>query len=190
VLGTVEPLDLSGIPFIPARNFTPASRDHVSLLVLHSMESQEKPGTAHRVAAWFASEAAPRTSAHYCIDALEIIRCVRDTDIAWAAPGANSNGIHLEHAGRAAQTSAQWDDGYSRAVLENSVLLAIALCHKWKIPAALVQPDGLVRGEHGITTHAWVSEAFKRSTHTDPGADFPLAWYAKRVELGLLELGR
>ncbi|HKQ02662.1 MAG TPA: peptidoglycan recognition family protein [Actinomycetes bacterium] len=180
--------DLDGVPFIPARNYTPASRDQVALVVLHSMESQEKPGTARRVAEWFAGENAPRASAHYCVDADVVVRCVRDQDIAWHAPGANSNGIGIEHAGRAAQTRAEWSDAYSMAVLERSLRLAVALCLRWSIPPRLVTPTGLVAGEHGITTHAYVSEAFRRSSHTDPGPGFPLSWYLRRVEADLQAL--
>jgi N-acetyl-anhydromuramyl-L-alanine amidase AmpD len=176
-----KPLDLTGIPFVVARNFTRASRDQVALLVLHSMESQEKPGTASRVADWFASPNAPRASAHYCVDDQEVIRCVRDEDIAWCAPGANANGIHIEHAGRASQTPEQWSDGFSMAVLERSIRLAAALCRKWEIPPLIVTARGLLQAEHGITTHHAVTLAFRKSTHTDPGDHFPLVWYVDRV---------
>lgn len=178
-------LDLSGIPFVRARNFTRSNRKAVDLIVLHSMESQEKPGTARAVADWFAGVKAPPASAHYCVDAGAIVQCVRDEDIAWHAPGANSNGIGIEHAGRASQTLEDWMDTYSRLMLERSIGLCIALCKKWDIPPVIVTPEALRLQGQGITTHAYVSEAFKRSTHTDPGKNFPLAWYVSRVAEGL-----
>lgn len=201
-----QPLDLTGIPFVPARHFTAASRDQVALLVLHCMESQEKPGTARRVAEWATrpcsnpkcdrcprpvpANPGPYASWGYAVDAVEVIRSVRDEDIAWHAPGANSNGIGIEHAGRASQSEGDWADDYSRAVLELSIRLAAALCRRWDIPAEIVDPFGLVAGEHGITTHAFVSKAFpKRSNHTDPGEHFPLTWYVARVRAEL-EAGR
>src|SRR5512143_1264144 len=58
-------------PFVAARHFTPANRPHsapLDLIVIHTMEHPEKPKTAHDVAAWFGSDAAPQASAHYCID--------------------------------------------------------------------------------------------------------------------------
>lgn len=176
-------MDIASLKYIPAKHYTPAARKvgDVRWVVLHSMESQEKPDTAESVAAWFASPAAPRSSAHYCIDSNSVVRSVADEHVAWHAPGANAAGIGIEHAGRAAQARDQWLDAYGRAMLRLSVNLCAALCRKWDIPALRVWPAGLRNGVRGITTHAHVSEAFKRSTHWDPGPGFPMAWYVERV---------
>lgn len=167
--------------FIQAANYTKAGRTAVDLLVLHTMENMEKPGAARNVALWFASAEAPQASAHYCIDAGEVIQCVKDEDIAWHAPGANRNGLGLEHAGRAAQSPAEWQDPFSEAALELSANLAADLCHKWKIPAVYVPSGALLKGARGITTHMDVSRAFRKSDHWDPGIGFPIDWYVKRV---------
>ena len=108
-----------------ARNFTPASRSRgdVKYVVLHTMESPEEADTAENVAAWFAGSTAPQTSAHYAVDNNSIVGMVDESDIAWAAPGANTNGMHIEHAGQAAQTAAQWQDAYSRGELNESAKL-------------------------------------------------------------------
>jgi hypothetical protein len=45
---------------------------------------------------------------------------VLDNDIAFAAPGVNSDGIQLELAGVARQTREEWLDPYSVLVLENA----------------------------------------------------------------------
>lgn len=177
-------LRLEEIEFIEAANYTPvfgAPRD-IRLLVLHTMESQEKPGTARNVARWFAGDKAPQASAHYCVDNSEVIRCVRDEDVAWHAPGANKTGIGIEHAGRASQTATDWMDLYSKSMLKLSVELAALLCIKHDIPAKLVTIEGLLKGQRGITTHVAVTRAFKRSSHTDPGPGFPLSQYIKDVE--------
>ena len=58
-------------PFIQARNFTPAKRLSADVIVIHTMEAGEKPGTARAVAAWFAGATAPRASAHFCIDTVD-----------------------------------------------------------------------------------------------------------------------
>lgn len=174
-------LDLNSIPFVKARNFTRSNRKSIDLIVLHSMESQEKPGTARRVADWFAGPTAPQASAHFNVDAKEIVQCVRVEDVAWHAPGANANGIGIEHAGRAGQTAEEWADAYSMAMLERSVLLCAALCRRYDIPPVIVTPEALRLQGQGITTHAYVSQAFKKSTHWDPGPNFPLAWYVSRV---------
>ena len=177
-------------PFIEAAHFTPASRAAVDLVVLHSMESQEKPGTARSVALWFADPIrSPQASAHYCLDDREVVQCVREADIAWCAPGANRNGIHLEHAGRASQAANEWGDEFSMAMLHLSVELAASVCRAWAIPAKMVDAAGLLVHTRGITTHAEVSRAFKMSSHWDPGPNFPLAWYVSRVA-GLLAEGQ
>src|SRR6476469_11249703 len=101
------------IPFAQARNYPHHRSNPIDVIVIQTMESPEKPDTAESVAAWFAGSSAPQASAHYCIDANSVVECVRDTDVAWHAPGANHNGIGLEHAGRAAQSAADWNDEYS-----------------------------------------------------------------------------
>ena len=173
--------------FLQARNYTPASRTAVDLVVLHSMENAERPGSAQGVAMWFASKDAPRASAHYCVDEGEAIQCVADKDVAWHAPGANHNGIGIEHAGRASQSAADWLDSYSTAMLWRSIDLCAAICRRWHIPAALIGVEGLQAGRRGITTHALVSLAFRKSSHTDPGTGFPIAWYVGRVQARLKE---
>jgi N-acetyl-anhydromuramyl-L-alanine amidase AmpD len=171
------------VNFVQARNFTRVSLRRVDLIVIHSMESQEKPTTAESVASWFAGATAPRASAHFCIDSDSIVQCVKLGDVAWHAPGANHNGIGLEHAGRAAQTFDQWMDDYGRSMIELSARLSAWLCKRFDIPVEYILADELRRGEklRGITTHDDVSRAFKKSTHTDPGPGFPLEHYIRRV---------
>jgi N-acetyl-anhydromuramyl-L-alanine amidase AmpD len=171
----------STIPFVQARNYTRGRSNPIDLIVIHTMESPEKPDTAESVAAWFAGPTAPQASAHYCIDADSIVECVRDTDVAWHAPGANHNGLGLEHAGRAAQTSAEWDDEYSQRMLDLSAELVAQKCAKYDIPAVWLSPAQLRAGKRGITGHVQVSQAFKRSDHTDPGTSFPADAYVARV---------
>ncbi len=184
------PRSLEAITLIPARNFTPANRTKIGLIVLHSAESSERTGAARNTAVWMAGPDAPQASAHYFLDSAEVYRGVRDEDVAWAAPGANANGIHIEHTGRAAQTADEWDDPYSKAMLLQSARLSAALCLKWQIPPVIVGVQGLKRGDRGLTTHASVSLAFRKSDHTDPGLFFPLDWYQKRVEAVMCEMDR
>lgn len=172
-------------PFVQARNYTRVSGGRkVDLIVIHTMESPEKPDTAEAVAAWFAGSTAPQASPHYCIDADSIVQCVRLDDVAWCAPGANSNGIHLEHAGRAAQTLADWSDPYSTAMLQLSAELTADLCKRFSIPATFLDAAALQRGERGITTHAEVSKAFPKNSsgHWDPGPNFPMLKYIAQVK--------
>jgi hypothetical protein len=174
-------MDLTKIPFLQARNYTPVSSRVISLLCLHTMEAPEKPATAKAVAQWFAGSTAPRASAHYNTDDKEIWQSVKEKDVAWAAPGANKQGIHLEHAGYARQSAAEWADPYSEAMLRLSARLAADICRRHDLPVVFVPAEGLLRGERGITTHAAVSKAWRQTSHTDPGPGFPMAHYLNLV---------
>jgi len=170
---------------ILAKHFTRAVNRRVDELVIHCMQSKEKPGTARQVAImWQGDE--PKSSAHYALDKDEIISCVPEEFVAWAAPGANQEGIHVEFAGKAEQTYQEWFDPYSRDMLRKAIPLFVDICRRYNLPAKFVDADGLVHGERGITTHAEVSKAFKKSSHWDPGPDFPLAWFIGRIRAELL----
>ena len=70
---------LPGAPFLSLSLFA------IDVLVIHTMESPEKPDTAESVANWFSGSTAPQASAHYCIDGNSIVQCVHDDDVAWHA---------------------------------------------------------------------------------------------------------
>lgn len=181
-----EPL---GVAFIPARNFTPSRPARVRLVVLHTTESPLRVGAARAVAGWFAGPGAPQASCHYAVDAEEVIRCVRDEDQAWSAPGANGDGLQVELCASAGWSSAEWSATDVQRLLERAAGLVAALCTRHDLPAEMVQVDGLLDGEAGITTHAAVSAAWHRSTHWDPGPSFPLESFIARVRelLGALD---
>jgi N-acetyl-anhydromuramyl-L-alanine amidase AmpD len=170
------------IPFIQARNYTRGRSTPIDVLVIHTMESPEKPDTAESVANWFAGSTAPEASAHYCIDGNSVVQCVKDSDVAWHAPGANHNGLGFEHAGRAAQSADEWSDDYSLRCLEVSAELVAQKCREYGIPPVWLRVPDLLAGKRGITTHVTVSQAFKRSTHSDPGTNFPVERYLALVK--------
>jgi len=178
------------IDYKQAKHYTVASGRSIELIVLHSMEAGEASTTAEAVASWFAGSSAPKASAHYCIDDDSIVQCVLDKDVAWAAPGANKNGIHLEHAGYARQTREQWLDDFSSRMLALSACLTARLCVTYNVPPVFVDREGLKRNERGITTHNEVTWAFRKSTHTDPGKHFPIDHYLDLVKVEIDRLNR
>jgi N-acetyl-anhydromuramyl-L-alanine amidase AmpD len=173
---------VAAIPFVQARNFTRGRQAQIDVLVIHTMESPEKPNTAEDVAHWFAGSSAPQASAHYCIDGNSVVQCVHDTDVAWHAPGANHNGLGFEHAGKAAQTAHDWSDDYSLKCLDLSAELVAQKCREHDIPVVWLHPADLQAGKRGITGHVQVSQAFKKSDHSDPGLAFPVQAYLARVK--------
>lgn len=168
-------------PIVPAKNFTPARRTTVDVVVIHTMESPEIPKTARAVANWFAGPSAPQASAHYCVGPDETIQCVDEAAVAWHAPGVNTVAIGIELTGRASQTIAQWADAESLAVLERAAQLVAEICARWNIPIARLSVANLIQKKRGICGHYDVTMAFHKSTHTDPGPNFPWEKFLARV---------
>jgi N-acetyl-anhydromuramyl-L-alanine amidase AmpD len=171
-------------PFVPSPHMTPTTGRRIDVVVIHSMEMDETATTAERCAAWFQNPSA-KVSAHYCVDSDSVVQCVREQDVAWHAPGANSDGIGIEHAGRAAQTTADWLDEYGRAMLALSAELVAGICGRYRIPVTWLQPADLLAGKRGLTSHNNVSQAFKRGSHWDPGPGFPVERYLRLVSTQL-----
>ena len=167
-------------PFVASPNVNHTSGRKVDVVVVHTMEMDEKGDTAESCANYFAQSRA-QVSAHYCVDNNSVVQCVKEQDVAWHAPGANHNGIGVEHAGRAKQTGREWADDFSTAMLARSAELVGGICSRNKIPVTWLQPSDLVAGKRGITSHANVSKAFKRGSHWDPGDSFPIEKYLAAV---------
>lgn len=170
--------------FIPAHpgNFLALNEPRrIDLVVIHDMEWTETDQTAEACARYFASRKIP-ASAHYCVDNNSVVRSVLDKDVAYCAPGANHNGLHIELAGYARQTTTEWLDAYGRAMLLRAAKLTEELCWEHKIPIKFIGVSGLQAGNKGITTHAAVSAAFRKSTHTDPGFNFPMDYFLAQMQ--------
>jgi len=170
-------------------NYSRAHREP-KLIVLHATCGGEGKRAGENAAAEIAVPLArgKRKSWHYVVDAAACTRCVPDLLTAWhAGPHANARSIGIELCGRADQTRAQWLDVASRATLSIAARLVADLCREYHLPILVVDPAGLRAGRHGITTHAFVSEAWRESNHTDPGPGFPLVEFVAAVERGAVE---
>lgn len=167
--------------YIQARWFTEGKWSN-SVIVLHSMEAPMSEGRAKQVAQMFATLPPTRkASVQVCVDNKELWGCVSEQDTAYGAPGANSTGLHIEHAGYAKQSREDWLSDYGVAMLRNSARLAADWCNRYGIPVEFVDAEGLRRGQRGITTHYQVALAFG-GDHWDPGPDFPLDYYLELVK--------
>lgn len=170
------------LKFVQAKNYTKAARKKIDLIVIHDMEYPERPNGAEWCADFFAGANAPKASAHYCVDNDSIVQCVKDEDVAWHAPGANNNGIGIEHAGYASQSREQWTDDYSMAELRVSAQLTAALAKKYDIPIVKLSPEELNAGARGFCGHVDATNAFSGGKgHTDPGPNFPWDLYIDLV---------
>lgn len=166
---------------ILSRNYRRGRIAPVRVVVIHDMEAPEGPNTAENVAAYFRNSGVV-ASAHICVDNNSAVRCVPDSDTAYAAPGANSDGLQLEIAGYMRQTRAQWLDDYSRAALKQAAKVTAEWCKKYNLPVVRLTRAELKAGRRGITCHADVSAVYRKSDHTDPGPNFPWDFFLAEVK--------
>lgn len=140
----------------------------ITLIVLHSTEG----GTAKSVAEYFTT-AASGGSAHLVVDDDHCYRCLDNTQIPWGAPGANSQGFHIEQCGYAKWTAAEWKQ--HDKTLQRAAFKTAYHCHLFHIPPRFVVAADLASGKRGITTHAEVSKAWPNDAgnHHDPGTGWP-----------------
>ncbi|MFD9948778.1 N-acetylmuramoyl-L-alanine amidase [Nonomuraea sp. NPDC059023] len=155
-------------------------RSRIRLIVIHTMETGETGNVAENVAAYFARRAT-KASAHVCVDNNSEIRCVADSDTAWAAPGCNDDGLQMELAGRAGQNNSQWADPYSVALLHRAAKIAAAWTKKYNIPIRRLTHAELRAGKAGFIGHIDASKVYKRSDHWDPGPHFPWEQFLQLV---------
>lgn len=168
----------------------PASR--ITYFVIHDSEAPNPTGAAEGVGAFFQSGSA-QGSTHYGVDTNSTQQYLGDLVIPWGAPPINTSGLHVECAGVARLDRSSWLTQYG-PMFARLGWLAASRCKRYGIPIRLLHANDLVRigtdpaqGRGGITTHAAISAAFHKSTHTDPGPGFPIDLvmiHAKRYASG------
>jgi hypothetical protein len=155
-----------------ARNSGTRTPSTITLIVLHDTEG----GSASGIASYFSSPTA-EGSAHIVVDDNACYRCLPDGSIPWAAPGANTQGWHIEQCGYASWSKLTWLKHHR--TLNRAAYKAAVHCHKFGVPPRFRSAKGLLAGKHGVTTHAEVSKwqtaihAPGDHSHTDPGANWP-----------------
>lgn len=160
-------------------NHTTGRSGEVLWIVIHSMEVDYRSGVAAAVASFF-SRSSSQVSAHVCIDGDDVITCVEDGDTAWAAARTgNRHGLHVELAGRAADSRETW---LARApMLELAAGWIADKVGTHGLPIQFQSASALRASARGITTHREISDAFGETDHTDPGAGFPMDDLMARV---------
>lgn len=150
-------------------DYTPNRSGPVELVVLHDMEAPDRQGVAWNIGAYF--NRGTGSSAHYGVDSWETVGYLDERHVAWAAPGANHNGVNIEQTGYASWTRDQWLQ--AGAMIRRSALLTADICKRSSLPVRLLTDDELANGAKGICHHLQVSRVFKRSDHWDTGYAFP-----------------
>lgn len=178
-------LDLNHLPYVPAK-YHGGKRGTPTLIVIHTGETSESANSAEGMAAFFAAGPASQASTQLVCDNDSIVRCVPDDVVAYGASGGvNSYALHIELAGRAAQTAIEWADPYSRAVMANAARAVAAWARAYAIPTSRKldgktmaaetkagrQPVGIC-GHVDVTDMATILGHANRG-HWDPGPGFP-----------------
>ena len=170
------PLTVPGVidEYIPARHVWPRSVTSIRHFGLHTPEGPEMPRYARNLGQYFATTDRV-ASTHFGCDNELTVRYARDDQTCASAKGVNTSGIHIEIAGVAAQTAAQWLDDFSRAALERAakVFRLYGPGTDANIPARILTADELRRGLPGIVKHSTAWQVFGGDFRSDPGDHFP-----------------
>ena len=146
----------------------------IDVVVIHTMEIG-RDVRAPRARARDGSRALPPRSRRTTASTpTSIVQCVREDDIAWHARGGNTNSIGIELAGFAGQRARELgrclQPGGARAGGRGSRRTSAHGTRSRPAPPRCRSRDG----RRGVTGHADVSAAFRKSDHWDPGARLPL----------------
>ncbi|GAB6938369.1 peptidoglycan recognition protein family protein [Isoptericola variabilis] len=158
----------------------------VSLIGVHTMEAPEGSQTAENVAAYFQRVDA---SSQWTVDDDSRVRVVRDEDTAWTLPGANARSLNIEIAGYARQSADDWRDAFSLKALNIAALCAAEWCKKYDIPVRRLTDAQIRSKAKGFAGHVDVNRVYKKSSHWDPGPNFPWTYFLGLVSKHLDALG-
>lgn len=151
------------------------------LIVLHTSEGGETGAAAANLAGFLTRPGDRTTSAggrfgasyHVVLDVESAIPAVPYDVVAYAAAGANHDGIHLCFPGRAGQSREQWLDPISRGMIRTAAAVIVDVSELEGIPARFLTVAAIKAGAAGVCDHEDISNAFGRSTHWDVGPSFP-----------------
>lgn len=172
----LPPTDLTALRYVRARDqWDRRVRGARLWIVLHSMEALELVTTSEGCANYFANPGDRQASTQFVCDVDSTIRCMEWDTRGASAAGMNDEAWHIEQAGFARQSAAEWRDPYSdRMIREQVAPLVAALAIRDGIPLRFVDAAGLSRREPGVTTHHEGYKAFGGDVRTDPGFEYPM----------------
>ena len=101
----------------------------------------------------------------------------------YAAPPLNKTWWHFCIPGRANQTRTEWLDTPSRSGIRAAAQFIVAKSRIDGFALQRLTPTDLTGGLTGYCSHGDVSAAYKQTTHTDPGPNFP--WDVLAADIAL-----
>lgn len=161
--------------YTAVRNSGKRSLSAIELVVIHDPESPSAQSTAQYLAN---ASANPGGSYHIIVGDESCYRLLDNDVIAWGAPNANHNGVHISIAGYARWKRDEWLK-HKRA-LQRAAWKTAATCRMYHLPPYFREARALGFGLQGVTTHAEVSKFSLAHnlpgdhSHSDPGSGFPL----------------
>ena len=180
-----EPVYTATIPaYSHGGRFRP---DPPAFHVVHSTEGPMSPGNAKALAgpAWFGGPKAG-TSATDIFDPIDGVKMLDEHTVPYhVGPEGNGLSTGSEHCGSVNLTTEQWLSAPGRAMLDRSARRAAQRAHergwsladcRWLSVSEVAQKTVL-----GFCTHNDIRLALGGTTHSDPGKNFPYAWYIERV---------
>lgn len=178
---TMQSPDHPSLRYVEAKGYTIGRPDGKPLWnVIHDMEASEMATRAENTAAYFANPGDGRNvSSHYTADNNSVVQCVLLRHSAWTVgnrPG-NNRGINWELSGFASQTRAQWLDEFGRDMFHMITPIMRLDSKKYDIPLERRTIAELKAWKPGFTSHNDLRLAFGRTTHTDPGGNFPWDYF-------------
>lgn len=153
-------------------------------IVVHTSEQRYETATAAADLAAYMTRPGDRPSSsggmygssyHDIIDlGLTVRPAVPHDTVAYSAPGANTEGVHVCLPALAGQTPEQWTDPYSRQQIDTLAGYLIDQTARHGIPLhGPLTVAELRAGKPGYTDHYRIGLAFQRTNHTDVGPSFP-----------------
>lgn len=161
----------------PAKHHGGKTNLPINRLVVHcTAGSEPRVQGAARGTVAFSQRTDRPSSYHYIADAQERLQYVYDSWVAYHAPP-NEHSIGYELCcSLSNEGKGHWELLDHRQMLKMVARDFARLCLAYDVPIRKIGPLGLLAGRKGICGHADVRDAWRQTSHWDPGPHFP--WFA------------
>lgn len=173
----------------PAKFHGDSDNKPIHRVVIHATVSPCVEGGARAVAAYFRETVTRPSSAHYVVDPGERVQVVFDSVVAYHAPP-NQHSIGVELCDPQAGKATRWFDTPHQQMLKRAAKLVARLCLAYGVPIRKLDVEALRAGAHGVCGHVDVSNAFRQTSHTDPGDGFPWPQFMEQVRAAAARIER